>query len=97
MDINSQHQNLFGNQISPKSGGFLYFGGHFGFKMATIQHPHLVERDKPKKSESVGQTLPQLPWKKFKMVAVAMVTKVQNVCQIQKSSDLDEIWFPCRL
>jgi hypothetical protein len=27
------------------------------------QHPHLVERDKPKKSESVGQTFPQLPWK----------------------------------
>ena len=24
---------------------------------------HLVERDKPKNSESVGQTLPQLPWK----------------------------------
>jgi hypothetical protein len=22
-----------------------------------------VERDKPKKSESVGQTLPELPWK----------------------------------
>jgi hypothetical protein len=22
-----------------------------------------VERDKPKKSKSVGQTLPQLPWK----------------------------------
>jgi hypothetical protein len=22
-----------------------------------------VERDKPKKSETVGQTLPQLPWK----------------------------------
>jgi hypothetical protein len=22
-----------------------------------------VERDKPKKSQSVGQTLPQLPWK----------------------------------
>jgi hypothetical protein len=22
-----------------------------------------VERDKPKQSESVGQTLPQLPWK----------------------------------
>ena len=70
MDINSQHQNLLGNQISPKSedfcmlaplshskptmdidsqhhnlvgifffaqiGGFLYFGGNFGFKMATI-------------------------------------------------------------
>jgi hypothetical protein len=30
--------------------------------MATT-HPHLVERDKPKKSESVEQTLPQLPWK----------------------------------
>ena len=25
------------------------------------QHPHLVEQDKLKKSESVGQTLPQLP------------------------------------
>jgi hypothetical protein len=25
--------------------------------------PQLVEQDKPKKSESVGQTLPQLPWK----------------------------------
>jgi hypothetical protein len=22
-----------------------------------------VERDKPKKSESIGQTLPQFPWK----------------------------------
>jgi hypothetical protein len=27
------------------------------------QHPHLVERDKPNKSESVGQTLQLLPWK----------------------------------
>ena len=36
-------------------------------------------------------------WKKFKMVAVAMVTKIQNCRQIQKSSDLDEIWFPSRL
>jgi hypothetical protein len=35
--------------------------------------------------------------KKFKMVAVAMVTKVQNGRQIQKSSDLGEIWFPSRL
>jgi hypothetical protein len=26
-------------------------------------HPHLVERNKPNKSESIGQTLPQLPWK----------------------------------
>jgi hypothetical protein len=34
---------------------------------------------------------------KFKMAAVAMVTKVQNGCQIQKSSDLGEIWFPSRL
>jgi hypothetical protein len=25
-----------------------------------------VERDKPKKSELVGQTLPQLPWKQKK-------------------------------
>jgi hypothetical protein len=24
-----------------------------------------VERDKPNKSESVGQTLPQLPWKQI--------------------------------
>ena len=79
------------------------------------QHPHLVEQEKPKKSESVGQTLPRLPqkqkredlkkfwipfiklhetlqeyppqqcvaafgWlKKFKMAAVAMVTKVQKM------------------
>jgi hypothetical protein len=26
-------------------------------------HPHIVERDKPKISKSVGQTFPQLPWK----------------------------------
>ena len=31
------------------------------------------------------------------MAAVAMVTKVQNGSQIQKSSDLAEIWFPSRL
>ena len=30
-------------------------------------HPHLVEREKPKKSEPVGQTLPQLPWKQKRM------------------------------
>jgi hypothetical protein len=35
--------------------------------------------------------------KKFKMVAVVMVTKVQNGRQIQKSSDLGKIWFPSRL
>jgi hypothetical protein len=33
----------------------------------------------------------------FKMATVAMVTKVQNGCQIQKSSDLGKIWFPSRL
>jgi hypothetical protein len=35
--------------------------------------------------------------KKFKMTAVATVTKVQNGRQIKKSSDLGEIWFPSRL
>jgi hypothetical protein len=34
---------------------------------------------------------------KFKMAAVAMVTKIQNGRQIKKSSDLGEIWFPSRL
>jgi hypothetical protein len=34
---------------------------------------------------------------KFKMVAVAMVTNVQNGHQIQKSSDMDEMWFPSKL
>jgi hypothetical protein len=34
---------------------------------------------------------------KFKMAAVAMVTKIQNGHQIKKSSDLGEIWFPSRL
>jgi hypothetical protein len=33
---------------------------------------------------------------KFKMTAIAMVTKVQNGRQIQKSSDLGELWFPSR-
>jgi hypothetical protein len=32
--------------------------------------------------------------KKIKMAAVA---KVQNGCQMQKSSNLGEIWFPSRL
>jgi hypothetical protein len=35
--------------------------------------------------------------KKFKMAAIAMVTKLQNCHQIQKFSDLGEIWFPSRL
>jgi hypothetical protein len=34
---------------------------------------------------------------KFKMMAVAMETNVQNGHQIQKSSDFGEIWFPSRL
>jgi hypothetical protein len=34
---------------------------------------------------------------KIKMAAVAMVTKIQNGHQIQKSSDLGEIWFPSKL
>ena len=75
------------------------------------QHPHLVERDKPKKSESVGQTFPQLPWKqkggnkkklgflssnfiklwgglkKFKMAAIAMVTKVQKMLNSNRTAD----------
>jgi hypothetical protein len=32
--IYSQEQNLLGNQILPKSGGFLKFDSHFGFKIA---------------------------------------------------------------
>ena len=36
-------------------------------------------------------------WKKIKMATIAMVTKVQNGHQIQKSSDLGEILFPSRL
>jgi hypothetical protein len=37
-----------------------------------------VERDKPKKSESVGQTLPQLPWKQKRGDAqrTALVLKI---------------------
>jgi hypothetical protein len=44
-DINSQYHNLLGNQILPKSE-FLYFGGHFWFKMATIANEngrHMVQ------------------------------------------------------
>jgi hypothetical protein len=93
---------------------------------------HLVERDKPKKSESVGQTLPQLPWKqkrgieenigflssnfmklcrnihrsvwqllwgwkKFKMAAVAMVTKVQKRLNSNRTADSFETWHKNRL
>jgi hypothetical protein len=46
MDINSQEQNLLGNQILSQIGGFLYFGGHFGFKMATMANQngcHMVQ------------------------------------------------------
>jgi hypothetical protein len=35
--------------------------------------------------------------KKFKMATVALVTKIQNDRQIQKSSDLGKIWLPRRL
>jgi hypothetical protein len=39
----------------------------FGVKFQKDQkHPHLVERDKLNKSESIGQILPQLPWKQKK-------------------------------
>jgi hypothetical protein len=49
----------------------LYFGSHFGFKfkMATIANQrwvsirNIIIYYKPKKSESVRQILPQLPWK----------------------------------
>ena len=36
MDINSQHHNLLWKPNFAQIGGFLYFGDHFGFKMATI-------------------------------------------------------------
>jgi hypothetical protein len=35
-DINSQEENLHGNQISPKSEDLCIFGDHFGFKLAAI-------------------------------------------------------------
>jgi hypothetical protein len=88
-----------------------------------------VERVKPKKSESVGQTLPQLAWKqkrgdlkkigflssnfmklcrnihrsvwqllgglkKFKMAAVAMVTKVQKMLNSLQTSQCFAVMFP---
>jgi hypothetical protein len=50
---------------------------------------------------NIHRSVWQLFWggveKKIKMAAVAMVTKVQNGPQIQKSSDMGEIWFPSRL
>ena len=41
MNINSQHHNLLGNQISPKSEDFLICV-HFGFKMATIANQRWI-------------------------------------------------------
>ena len=76
MDINSQHQNLLGNQISPKSGGFLYFGGHFGFIMATIANQqwisirniiiYLETKFRPNRRIFVfgGHFVPWLPWQR---------------------------------
>jgi hypothetical protein len=76
MNINSQHHSLLGNQISPKSEDFCIWqpfctlvtmptAAIYNFFNApkAVTHYDLVERDKPKKSESVGQTFPQLPWK----------------------------------
>jgi hypothetical protein len=40
-----------------------------------------VERDKPKQSESVGQTLPQLPWKQkrgFNLFSIPFNNKKKN-------------------
>ena len=88
-----------------------------------------TSRDKPKKSESVGQTLSQLPWKqkkgvlkkkldsfhqaswifvristivcgsfwglkKFKMAAIAMVTKVQKMLNSLQTSQMFAVMFP---
>ena len=70
-----------------------------------------MERDKPKKSESFGQILPQLPWKpkrgdlkdfwipfgglqKFKMAAVAMVTKVQKMLNSLQTPTIFAVMFP---
>ena len=33
---------FLGNQISPKSEDFFYFGGHFGFKMAAIANQRWI-------------------------------------------------------
>ena len=74
-----------------------------------------IHMNKPKKSESVGQTLPQLPWKrkrgdlkknwflsafevlkKFKMEAVAMVTKVQTILNSLQTADPFETWHKNR-
>ena len=42
MDINSQHQNLLGNQISPKSEDFCILVAIFGFKMAAIANQRWI-------------------------------------------------------
>jgi hypothetical protein len=74
MDIKSQLHNLLGNQISPKSEDFLYFGSHFGFKMATIANQrrisirnikiYLETKFRPNRRIFVfgGHFVPWLPW-----------------------------------
>jgi hypothetical protein len=80
MNINLQHHNLLGNQISPKSEDFCIWRIMI----------HFV---------GISTVVCGSFWglNKFKMVTIVMVTKVQNGRQIQKSSDLGEIWFPSRL
>jgi hypothetical protein len=44
-----------------------------------------VERDKPNKSESVGQTLPQLPWKQkrgdLKKIWIPFIKLHETLCR----------------
>jgi hypothetical protein len=76
MDINSQHHNLLGNQISPKSRIFVFW------------RPFLVENghhSKPKIFTVVCGSFWGL--KKFKMATVVTVTKVQKMLNSNRTAD----------
>ena len=74
MDIDSQHHNLVGIFFFAQIGGFLYFGGNFGFKMATIANQlwmsirniinYLETKFRPNRKIFVlgGHFIPWLPW-----------------------------------
>jgi hypothetical protein len=82
-DINSQGENLLGNQISPKSEG------HFESKMAT----------KVEKSSDLGEIWfpSRLCCCELYQSLVCYGGHFESkTAKIQKSSDLGEIWFPSR-
>ena len=88
MDINSQHQNLLGNQISPKSEEFVFWwpfwiqNGHHGKPMMTInsQHHNLLGNQISSKSEDF------CIWQPFCTLVTMSTAAILNFFKPQKAA-----------